>query len=115
MTSEEAYALAKAQVAAKRKAERSHSERPVKKMRRRNVRADWFTHYAKVKGWSHYERHVHVRLTFFGLSKTVKLWKCAPERFYRLGRYIAADVKPINDVWPAWVHKLRADFLSRNV
>ena len=61
------------------------------------------------------ECYTHLQIAVLGQKAIFKLWRQPSPTFYRLGKYIAADVRPISEMWPAWLHKVRADFLSRKV
>ena len=58
-----------------------------------------------------FEPYTHLNIA----GRRFRLWRQHRATFYNLGRYIAADVKPIDERWPVWIHKLRADWLSRHV
>lgn len=71
----------------------------------------FYTYYSKVPWRQHYEPYTHLKIGWL----QIRLWQQPDPKFYRLGRYIVAEVKPIDKRWPTCIHKIRADWLSWHV
>jgi hypothetical protein len=106
MTLEQAYEVAK-QNMRQRKSNINNTSRA--KVKPKAVSFRTFGHF--VKG----ECYTHLQIAAWGQKSTFKLWRQPSPTFYRLGKYIAAGVEPISEKWPQWLHRVRANYISRNV
>lgn len=70
-------------------------------------------YYKRVRGMAHYEPYALLEVNVFRLRKHIFLWKCTPDNFYKLGKYLKAKVAPLDNRWPHFVHKMYADFSVR--